>query len=121
MIHWAVGAAQTSVQRLGQGELWVRNFLLVNDQLQDWSLRRNQKPVPGNGPSRSEPGQTGGEAGRCCLRGVEVGGSSPRTGSVVLSTSFSGIFTLICVVIWCRTGRCEQVLGGPAAPPELVV
>ena len=67
VIHWAAGAAQTSVQRLGQGELWVRNFLSVNDQLQAWSLGRNQKPVPGNGPSRSEPGQAGGEAGRCCL------------------------------------------------------
>lgn len=82
MIHWAVGAAQTLVQRLGQGKLWVRNFLLVNDQLQDWSLGRNQKPVPGNGLSRSKPGQIGGEAGRCSLQGVEVGG-------LVLQVGFS--------------------------------
>lgn len=63
LIHWAAGVAQTSVQRPGQGELWVRNFLSVNDQLQDQSLGRNQNPAPGNGPSRSEPGQAGGEAG----------------------------------------------------------
>lgn len=47
MTQWVAGAAQTSVQRPGQGELWVRNFLLVNDQLQDWSLgRRHQGMAP---------------------------------------------------------------------------
>lgn len=109
VIHWAAGAAQTSVQCPGQGELWVRNFLSVNDQLQAWSLRRNQNPVPGNGPSRSEPGRAGGEAGRCCLHRVEVGG-------LVLQVGFSSPLGLlfypslfwefhqtvtICVMIWC--------------------
>lgn len=96
VIHWAAGAAQTSVQRPGQGELWVRNFLSVNDQLQDWSLGRNQKPVPGNGPSRRGAGR---EAGRRCLRRVEAGGLvlqvgfSPPLGLSFYPPLFSGNFT----------------------------
>lgn len=78
VIHWAAGAAQTSVQRPGQGELWVRNFLLVNDQLQDQSLGGNQNPAPGNGPSRSEPGRAEGR-GREVLPARGQGGGLGST------------------------------------------
>lgn len=56
VIHWAVGAAWTSRQRQAR----VRNFLWVNDQLQDRILGTKEKPAPGNGPSRSGPGCAGG-------------------------------------------------------------
>lgn len=103
VIHWTAGAAQTSVQRPGRGELWVRNFLLVNDQLQHWSPGRNCREMA---PAAASPGR-----GRGALPAWGRGGGlllqvgfRPRLGLSLYSPFFFWAFhqtITICIVIWC--------------------
>lgn len=115
MIHWAAGAAQTSVQRPARASSGsgISCWLMISCRTRAWGEIKTQHQEMA--PAGASLGKLRGEAGRCCLRGVKVEGLvlqvgfSPRLGLLFYPPLFWEFHQtdMICVMIWCLkvTGR----------------